>query len=60
MNKTPRVPPEELILNVYTQDELKIIARRCLEPMWLSGKAEILQEITADLVKRAYEMDRDR
>ena len=51
--KQPRIAPEDLNFGPYTQADLRAIARRALENMWLSGKAEILQEITADLVKRA-------
>ena len=52
-DKSPYIRPEDLNFGPYTQDDLRAIVRRGLENMWLSGKAEILQEITADLVKRA-------
>jgi hypothetical protein len=49
----PYIPPEELNLDPYTQDALRVVARRCLEKMWLSGKAEIARELLAELFNRA-------
>lgn len=51
--ETPFVPPEEVNLNPYSQDQLRVIARRCLEIMWLSGKAEILKELADELCRLA-------
>ena len=53
INKSVRIPPEELNFDPYTQDDMRAIVRRGLEHMWLSGKAEILKGITEDLCKRA-------